>query len=661
MFARIKSILPPLIVAVAILAAWSNSYQSPLVFDDLGSIRDNDSIRAPVSLNNLLHPPSEGGQTVSGRPLLNISFAINHWVSGENYAVYRVTNVLIHIISAFLVFGISRQTIDHLPFEKKSALQPYFPTLLSLIWALHPLTTSAVSYLVQRAESLCALFLLLTLYAFIRARSSAKPVAWLTLSLAACFAGAATKEIMVAAPLIVLLWQWTFMKRPPQVAPKKTRIIYHTLLFSSWIPLAFLTINTGDRAGTASLTVGASSLEYLQIQAWAILHYLQLALWPSQLIFDYGRDLTLDSAFIWIGCGLVVILLLVASIFLTIKRSPLGFLGLSCFLILAPTSSIFPLSDPVFEHRFYLPLAFVSAFLLLVLFRLLKSKTIYLLVPLAFVLGIFTFQRNIDYQDGFTLWKQSVDYRPENARAQTNLGTLYLDKGRIDKAIKHLKTAVNLRPTPLRHHNLANSYALDRQFNKAIEHYESVLATEPEFQLSRIGLAQTLVEVKDYPSAIEAFKVFIERDPSSPIAWRGLAKAYEGTGDTDKSIEAYERIVSLGPNNASSFFDLGDALARGQRFEDAKTAFQKAAELDEGDGQAYANLGNIHLMLKDYASAGENYRASIAIKPTAIAHTNLAISLLYRKRIQDAKTELQKALEIDPQYRPAKNLIQKMP
>lgn len=658
---RITTHLSILVLVAAVLGTWSNSYQAPLAFDDFGSIRDNPSIQAPYSLNGLLHPPSDGGQTVSGRPLLNLSFAFNHWISGKDYTSYRVTNILIHIANALLVFGIAKLTLKAWQHAKLRSISEHFPFALALVWALHPLTTSAVSYLVQRAESLSALCLLLTLFAYAASRGSTRrPYAWLSLSLLSCYAGINVKETMAAAPFIVLLYAWIFSTGEKSSQGHKPRIAYFTLLFASLIPLILLSASTGDRASTASLTIGLESLDYLKTQSWAIIRYLTLAIWPQGLVFDYGRDLELPVTTIWLPLGAIVVSLLLACCYLCIKKSPIGFLGLSLFTLLAPTSSIFPLADPIFEHRFYLPITCFLAIALAIPAIHLKRYFLPTSLALAVGLALATFERNEDYKNPRTLWESSLAFSDLNARAHTNLGAILIAEGETTSAVTHLRRAVDINPTPLRYHNLGNALALQGRPAEAIPHYQKTLQAEPNYPPSLLAIAQAYKATDENLLAIQAFRSFLELRPDNLTALRGLASALAANNEQSPAIEIYRQISELAPKNPSAFFDLGDALARSQDLAGAKAAFLKTTELAPSHARAYSNLGNIHLMEKDFASAITAYEHSIALEPSAIAHTNLAISLLYSKRIYEAKTHLQKAIALDPNYPPAQNLIKRL-
>ena len=201
-----------LIVLAAVLA-YRNSFGGPFIFDDELSIRQNPTIRELWPIWKPLCPPNHG-EPVTGRPLLNLSFAVNYAINGLNVWGYHVANLAIHVLAALLLFGILRRT-----FLLPSLGNFRIPTptclalAIALLWAVHPLQTESVTYIVQRAESLVGLFYLLTLYCFIRGATPAEDSLWYAGAVLACLLGMASKEVMVSAPLIVLAVRSDFLGR----------------------------------------------------------------------------------------------------------------------------------------------------------------------------------------------------------------------------------------------------------------------------------------------------------------------------------------------------------------------------------------------------------------------------------------------------------------
>jgi len=183
---------------------------------------------------------------VSGRPVLNFSFALNYAISGEHPWSYHVVNLGIHLAAALTLFGILRRTWWSALSQRAScATDSSWPAAAAaILWAVHPLTTESVTYLAQRAESLMALFYLLTLYCAARATTADRPKTWESLSVLCCLLGVGTKEAIVSAPIAVVLYDRAFAA-PTWRALWRGRRSYYLALFATWIPLLWLVATGG--------------------------------------------------------------------------------------------------------------------------------------------------------------------------------------------------------------------------------------------------------------------------------------------------------------------------------------------------------------------------------------------------------------------------------
>ena len=150
------------LIVIAVAAAYANSLAGKFVLDDIPSIPGNPAIRHLWPLSDALTPPRGAGVTVEGRPVLNLSFAVNFALGGTSVRGYHLANLAIHILACLALFGIVRRTLAGLgDFPRGDALP--VACACALIFGLHPLQTESVSYIAQRAESLMGLFFLVSL------------------------------------------------------------------------------------------------------------------------------------------------------------------------------------------------------------------------------------------------------------------------------------------------------------------------------------------------------------------------------------------------------------------------------------------------------------------------------------------------------------------
>jgi len=243
-------------IVLATATVYAGTLAAPLIYDDRVWITGNPSIRRLGSVAAVLWP---GEAAVRGRPVLSLSLALSHALSGEAPWGYHLANLAIHVLAALALFGIVARTLAFLPERFPAARDRIlFAFAVALLWAVHPLQTESVTYASQRSESLMGLLYLLTLYAFIRGAQAPERGAWLLLSVAACALGMATKEVMATAPLIVLAYDRTFVAGSLRGALRQRRGFYAGLA-STWLVLALLSAGAGAAWATASGTPGGAT------------------------------------------------------------------------------------------------------------------------------------------------------------------------------------------------------------------------------------------------------------------------------------------------------------------------------------------------------------------------------------------------------------------
>ncbi len=277
------------IIAIAGFLAYANSFSGPFVFDDRVSIVENAQIRDVAKLDQVLFPRRE--LPTAGRPLVNLSFALNYALGGLSVGGYHLVNLAFHLLCGLLVFGIVRRTLE-LPALKGrfggAALNLGFA--VALLWTLHPLNSEAVDYLTQRTELMMALFYLLTLYASIRALPP-KVRGWPAIAVLSCGAGMLCKESMVTAPVLVVLYDVVFVFESFKRALSE-RWRFYAALCASWVVLTAV-LWSGPRVRSAGFSAGVDPWTYLLNQTVMITQYLRLAVWPTALVANYGWPVAL--------------------------------------------------------------------------------------------------------------------------------------------------------------------------------------------------------------------------------------------------------------------------------------------------------------------------------------------------------------------------------
>jgi tetratricopeptide (TPR) repeat protein len=638
-----------LIVLVTIVS-YCNSFSGPFVFDDGQSIVSNTTIHNLMAIDQILSPPAKG-ETVNGRPFLNLSFAINYAISGSEVWSYHLANLGIHVMAALFLLGILRHTFL-LPSmrDRWGDVGPWLALGIAMFWAVHPMQTESVTYIVQRAESLVSLFYLLTLYCVIRGAeatgrmsspdqgtfanavsatvvpvggSSARSMAWYTASILACFLGMASKEVMVSMPLMVLLYDRTFLTGAFREAWRRRYGLYFAMA-ATWGMLGWLVFAAHGRGGSAGFGSEIGWWQYLCTQFVAIVHYLRLSVCPYPLVFDYGI-LVVRNPLEIIPSAILVLSLGIATVIALWRWPKAGFLGACFFMILAPTSSFVPVAtQTVAEHRMYLPLAAVITALVVGCFvlaerlprrnhlslRTTKILGIIAVIMTTVVLGCLTFRRNFDYQSILSIWQNTVRNAPANDRAEYNLGVAIISdeaisdvKDRYQKAIPHYLKAIEINPNGAEAFgNLGVALAFLGKNDEAIDAFEKALALNPKITTVHYNLGTTLADCKRTDEAISHLQQALDMDPDYIDAHYQLGKAWTVKEQMDKAIPEFQRVVELQPDRFGAYYNLAEALTKQSQFKEAAIQYRKAIEINPTFVEAMNNLAILLASCPDAAA-----------------------------------------------------------
>ncbi|MFB3892801.1 MAG: tetratricopeptide repeat protein [Phycisphaerae bacterium] len=691
---RWSPLLAGAIVAVVTALSYGGSFRGPFIFDDEDSITANPYLRhSPFTLKGFQE------YCLRQRPVADITFKLNyefssvadHGVNEHGYPPglhewsYHAVNLLIHVLAALALFGIVRRTLliadcrlnkgppgrhdnpQSAIRESQSLAPTVLATAVALVWAVHPLQTESVAYIVQRSESLMGLFYLLTLYCAIRGLSqcatfgeakkgggedgskggsgdariagapsranysSAPPVLlssrlpiatsshrrhWYALAVIACALGMGTKQVMVTAPLMVLLYDRTFVSGTFRKALARSWRLYAGLA-ATWAILAALMM-TGSLGTTAGAGAGGfTPWTYLATQVGVVIHYLRLAVWPAGLCLDYGWPEGVQLGYMHpLGPVLAFIpaAVLVGVIGLSAwglwRRHWAGFLGAWFFIVLAPTSSAMPLADACFEHRMYVPLAALAALGVFCAYALLgraldrfgpRGRTVdivgcALVGAVALALAGATRARIADYQSEISIWRDAARVAYKNARARSNYGEAMRKAGQVEQAIVEFNAAIALDDTyPDAYNNLGS--ALGQRAGEALARAENAKKAA-DASMDGVRIAKAAKELDEAMHAAEAT----------------MKKAIE---DFDKAADLKSRLnvryPSVYSNRANAYQYLGMIAAAQGRDKEAKDYRERAIQdhnkaIEQGPEwpSPYLNRAVFYFEQKKYAQAWDD-------------------------------------------------------
>ena len=408
--------------------------------------------------------------------------------------------------------------------------------------------------------------------------------AWIVLAVLACAVGMATKEVMVSAPLLVLVFDRAFITGKLREAWRR-RWPIHLALFFTWILLAVLVIRTGTRGGTAGFGIGVTPFDYALTQFEAVTRYVWLSLWPHPLIFDYGVR-WMESPIDVLPFMIVVLGLVAATIVAWWRWPAAAFLGLLFFAVLSPTSSIVPGNrQTLAEHRMYLPLATITVLVVCGLYSVVRTRrqacTLFVGGAMAAIaLGALTVRRNFDYRSELALYHDTAIKRPSNGFARYNLAKAFAETGRHVEALPEYEAALRLMAdAPGIHYNLANSLALIGRRDEAIAHYEAALRAEPNYARAHFNLGNMLLELGRKEDARTHFAATVAIEPAFVEARVNLGGVLLELGQLPEARGHFEYVLRQEPDHVLARFNLGNVCLLEQRWDDALQHFERVIAL----------------------------------------------------------------------------------
>ena len=405
-----------LVIAVSVLIAYSNTFHVPFQFDDTPNIVNNSQLRSFDNFWSVL---------MHTRGVTSITFALNYAVGGPDVFSFHLVNTAIHIVNSVLVFFLLLSTFGLMGFA--TARARFIAFFSALLFALHPVQTQSVTYIVQRMESLSGTFFILALMLFVKgAGSSGLARRWVYYGLTgACYVlSFYSKETAITLPAVVLLYDFCFVAKGSAIGLFKKRWPLYGLLGALLVAFTVLTVipmggfsdlseesaEASGVEGVAAPSVGTTATarlkhapvsagfslkgispkEYLFTEFNVMAYYFALVAVPINQNLDYdfpiskslfetpevkpGTALTIplpppvvSLAFLLCVAGLGVWFMAATQSSPASARRLVAFFIFWYFIILSPTSSVVPIADVIYEHRLYLPsLAFFTVFVLCV-------------------------------------------------------------------------------------------------------------------------------------------------------------------------------------------------------------------------------------------------------------------------------------------------------
>lgn len=692
-----------LLLCLTLVAYW-NSFDVPLVFDDLATIQQNSGVRFGEFNWNPL----------TGRTILYLLFTANYIWAGQDVWSYHLINFILHFLNGVLIFLIAERTFQRLGLA--AIRMTAYAALAAGLFLVHPIQTESVTYISSRSELLSTFFYLIGVFLFVFWPEQKIGFLFSWVVAVPFFLGIGSKETAITLPASLLLYDFVFLAEGRlRTVFARWRFYITFIVGGAGVIYLFLTGPLRQSIGGGA-PGNLSSPAYFLTQLRVIVRYIQLLFLPVGLNLDYdfrpsvGFEPAVIASFLFL-CGIVVL-----GWFLR-RRAPVFTFSIFWFFItLSPTSSIVPILDVIFEHRLYLPLAGVClSFPLLVemVYTRLRTRMTLPGSPafcsglLLIGLAVGTISRNQIWRDEVRLFTDVVSKSPHKERPYNALSWAYFKRNDYASTVAILQKALEMVPdkyvdfsetlanvylkagkydeavdlftettrrfegqrAALAYNNLGNAYmykwnALQSQASQ-MSPDAFAAATESVLAPAAEAFSKGLEILPDLAPTLDAFiNVTYSRGKVAEIEAKAIeelkhkedfnnlyvvGKSAFLTGNWARANEYFERAEKLRTDVKILYFNHGYALAALGMDDQSIENYLRAIRIDPIFYEAHNNLGLIYMRRNEYARASEHFEEVVRFEPKHFnANFNLAKISKSQGRTAIARSYLQSALEGSP-------------
>jgi tetratricopeptide (TPR) repeat protein len=592
----VKKLFAVLLILVAVFASYAPSLQNGFVWDDTALILRDPLIRSwrliPEGFNHFLFVDATASDFY--RPIQRLTYTLDYAAFVFRPGPYHLTSLLCHAGAAIALLFFAEELLLALQVETRR--RRLIALFVALVWAVHPVNSSAVIYVSGRADPLAAVFGFLGLYLVIRslrALGTSKTIL-LAAALIAFLLSALSKEAGLIFPVLAIAFlalrrNWSDLWKMAAIA---------ALVFVTYASLRVAAEHTPPPILHAPTPVLLKPI----LISRAVAEYAGLILLPLNLHMERDVDTRFTgpgdskmTAAAWRELqtllGIVLIAALAYWMIRARKRDPAVFTCLIFFAVsYLPVSGIVELNATVAEHWLYLPSAFLFLAAALQIVGLLERKrqerpitTVAVSALLVIWLGFLvtrTFIRTFDWNNQRTFLERTIARGGDSARMLINLGGLDLSEEKLEDATVHLHSALEKEPgQPFAIINLAavalkeNDFKLARQL---LEQATKMPAVEAQAQESL-----TILESKETGRAnLLRLRLAARTGPPNWAIEKRYVKLLEETGDRSAAIKELQKCLRTEWYRAESWQLLGQLLSKAGMQDKAALAFSYAESYD---------------------------------------------------------------------------------
>jgi tetratricopeptide (TPR) repeat protein len=630
-----KKVFAFIALFIIILSTYSNTFDASWHFDDIPNILENKTLHlTALSWSNIKETFFSMPETPKDlyRPAACLSFALNYYFGKSKVFGYHLVNISIHLIASFFLYLFIYQTLNLPLLRTQYSSNSFFIALLATtLWAVNPIQTQAITYIVQRMASMAGMFYIISMYLYLKGRTSGqtpKKIIFFLLCAISAIIALGSKENAIMIPFSLLLYDFLLIQGASRENMKKNlKIFLVAAILVLGIGILYFVFSDAQLFSFFSLYNKRvfTLWERLLTQPRVIVFYISLILYPMSTRLSINHDIEISTSLFDPPTAILSIILIsgiLAAVFLSAKRRPfIAFSILFFFLNHIVESSIFPL-ELVYEHRNYIPsmLFFVPIAMGLAkaisYFSYKRSMQAIIAFSITLVIigeGHATFMRNFTWRNEKSLWIDCVDKYPALYRSHHNLGKYYGDQDETQNAIAEYQEALKLKSMnskndkAITYYNLGVIHFYKKEFEKAKAYYLQALEIDPCCPGAHNNLAVVLAATdRNHEAVLDELNKAIICEPQSMQAYSNLGILLVNMEQIDEGIGELKKALAIDPANIPTLERLGYAYLKKGLLGTASIYFNKALIQRPGSVRALLYLAEIYCLSGNKEKAQES-------------------------------------------------------
>ena len=541
---RQKLIVYIFLTVVTLAVFWQVNQYDFVYFDDGVYVTNNSHIQSGITLDGIRWAFSTT-YAEFWHPLTWLSLMFDYQLHGLNAGGYHLTNLILHIMSALLLFWLFNRMTGAI---WKSAF-------VAALFALHPLRVESVAWVAERKDVLSAFFWMLTLCLYVY--YTEKPVIRRYLLVGFFFVcGLMSKSMVVTLPVVMILLDYWPLKR---FQSQKDLILWQ---LREKIPFFILSAAFSIITFYAQYTSKISPLNFkyplgsrLANAPVSFMTYLEKIFWPHDMALNYPFPVQIP---IWqvLGASLLIVILSTTAIAMA-KRLPHLFVGWLWYATtILPVIGIIPISDPMADRYIYIPsigIAIMLAWGIPPLFpqENMRKKILFPAgIAVLAVLSVLTWKQCGYWKDDVTLFNHAFQVTKDNTlliMMHNNLASSLDKEGKITEAIYHCNEAIRLKPDYAYAYNKRGGlYVRLGQYQLAINDYNEAIRLKPDDAHAYNNRGSAYGRLGQYQLAFKDYNEAIRIKPDYTLVYKNRGISYFKQGSNELGCGDAQKACAWG-------------------------------------------------------------------------------------------------------------------